>query len=309
MTDRCNDTEALKKNTQLKSACDCQKSVALIQQAIDEYETQYTDWKNDLESYRRYKKDHDDWENKQGRFKQYSNYGKKNPFRIEWGWASDDANEYCKKCARGETLGDGRNCKSTNDNRLGSDGYNDNRRDGEWGWHVAGSRKFWTCEKSDAKIAQENQAYKEQYEPDADPEDSSKTWTGLNEPEKPEFNPNINIQCCSQIFDDIKGGRDVNFSDIKQNCTQNINQQVEDASNGVTPSPTTNSPTPSPSPSSGSSSMIDNIKNKLHNDIIGDDYIIPLLIAVILVICCSSFMSLLLLLFSGGNSDEYSDEY
>jgi hypothetical protein len=299
MTDACDDPTALANTPGLKSACDCKKSVDEITRALDDYEEQQNTYKNDLESYRRYQKLHDDWQNKRGNYAQYKNYGSKNPFRIEWGWSGDDTNQLCKDCANGKSIGSERHCYSTADNRLGANGYNDTARNGDWGWHAGwiGTRKFWTCEKSDQQIAIENQQYT-QYEPNSD---GNTVWKGLAEPQKPSFNANINVQCCSQIFSDIQA-ETVSIEDAKVNCAQNINDKIDNAATGI-PSEA-GSGTPSTSPSS-SNAILNKIKTTLN---ISDNMVIPVIVVVI-VLCIISCCMVSMLLFLGSGSKKSYDNY
>jgi hypothetical protein len=80
-------------------------------------------------------------------------------------------------------------------------------------------------------------------------------WNSRNpQPTEPTFNENPptapsgnNIQCCSQLFSDISAAS-VNFTNIQQQCSQTIQNQINDATRPppTTPPPTTPPPTTRP---------------------------------------------------------------
>lgn len=127
-----------------------------------------------------------------------------------------------------------------------------------------------------------------------------------------------NIQCCSQLFSGISGAS-VQFSDIQQKCTQQIESQIANASKP--PPPTINPPTINPPPinqptdSSPISPQTDSpptqnsiltkvfgITNTKRNEIIT--------FAVIIIICCLIISSsILLMVMSSGQNNENDYDY
>jgi hypothetical protein len=209
---------------QEKNYCNCQAAVQIAVQLMREYDNQLLQYVADDASWIRWNNLHKEWSDRRGQFEKYKVHGKSQDFRVEWGWADWDTNNTCRECANNK-WGWGENskipggawCNGQSGRLLGAYAYQDS---GDWGWHAwhAGSRKWWSCKKSDAQKSIENQEYNA-VEPIVDPSDQSKVWKGIPRPQRP-GPPNIgDIVCCSQVFRGIEvQGGDVDFSNISQIC-------------------------------------------------------------------------------------------
>lgn len=188
------------------------------------------DYNNRLATYNKELRDHNnllrDWESRTGDYSKYKNYGISEDFTIQWGWADWDTNRTCRECANnqhgwgeGRKISGGAWCNGKSGKLLGADHYGDS---GNWGWHVGGSRKWWTCKKSQSQKNNETAEYNRK----------KPTFT-LVEPREPSppastFNGNDTIiNCCGSTVNIV--GSEVTDSNINQvnECIGNIEKGMK----------------------------------------------------------------------------------
>lgn len=206
-TDTCT-PENIEKNLNLSSPCSCLASSNAIIQAVDTYETQIKKYNADHAQYKidyaKWTSEHRNWEtNKQN---------KRNQLAGEIKSASCGAagtNEKCNSAfGSGWVVDNWQGCQfnCVNFGLLGTactGGYQDN------------------CKRS-----------QDQINVDMGPWLSQNPEPRLNTSKPPDDFPSApsgnNVQCCSQIFDNITATT-VNFDNIKQQCTQELNKKLTDA--------------------------------------------------------------------------------
>lgn len=163
------------------------------------------------------------WVTRSGEFSNFKNHGISQDFEIHWGWWDWDTNNACRECARGQwTNSSGANCSPNGAPLLNADSYYDN---GRWGWHNwhAGSRKWWTCAKSQNAIDSENR----------ERDNARPVFT--EQPPVPRAKINLTptgntaVACCANLMN-IYG----DATRVSQTCEQNIEQTIQQLQN---PSP------------------------------------------------------------------------
>lgn len=239
-------------NQQEKNYCNCQEAINNANKLMNIYTTQLTEYAANLSSWTRWNRIHTDWQNREGNFSSYKNHGLSQDFTVQWGWADWDTNNACRECANnkwgwgdGSKMPGGAWCQGQSGKLLGADSYQDS---GAWGWHVGGSRKYWTCAKSQNQKNSENQEYYNA-EPLFDPQDiaRSQNWKSLGKPQTPQPPKIGDILCCSQIFKeiDVTDGN-VSFDNISQICGITKIEQPQPTSPPVTQTTPTQTPQEEP---------------------------------------------------------------
>jgi hypothetical protein len=205
-----------------------------------------------------HQKDLDNFNKRIGKYKQYEKHGVSEDFTIEWGYVDADTTSRCRECAKRQLEngwwqdGNGKMAKNAGvawqdircsltpgDSLLGWDGYEDSN-DGRWGWQSghAGSRKWWTCDKSDSKKAEENRVYNLAKPTFNENEPQDEIGVYAHTPIEPL--PTSAINCCTNIMNimNITGSVEDNI----QTCYQEITQSS--GAPGTPGSPTVGTPTP-----------------------------------------------------------------
>jgi hypothetical protein len=214
-TDICT-PENIAKNPNLSSPCSCLASSNAIIKAVDAYETQIkkynADYAQSLSEHTKLSSDKTIWDtNKQNKENQLSQEIKS----ASCGPAG--TNQKCDSAFGSGWIKDNhQGCQFNCVNFFGANactgGYQDN------------------CKRSRDQITADMGPWLSQ-----NPEPPKPHVFTQSFPSAPSGN---NVQCCSQIFDNIKGTT-VNFDNIKQQCTQEINKQITEAVSAipVTPPP------------------------------------------------------------------------
>lgn len=254
--------ENIAKNPNLSSPCSCLAASNSILQLVDQYKIAIDKYNSDLAQYKtrvaKWETDHSIWQtNKQNKINQLTGEIK--------GAACGPAgtNQSCSDAfGSGWVVNNWQGCQfnCVNFGALGTactGGYTNN------------------CKRSQQQI-------------DAD----IGGWLAQNpEPKKPDsFNQsfpsapsNNNVQCCSQSFDNIKG-TNVDFNNIKQQCSQEINKQISaavEAAPVLNPSSTLNL-TPIKQEPTSNTSITPNTSNT--NIISNNFYIIIGIVFLIMII-------------------------
>jgi hypothetical protein len=204
--------------------CNCQEAITKSIEAMDKYNEALIKFNADEASFNRWSSKHGEWQRREGEFDKFKFHGVSQDFNVMWGWADWDTNNACRECANnqrgwgeGSKFGSGAWCSGQSGKLLGANGYSDS---GAWGWHVAGSRKWWTCTKSQSQKEAETREYNNA-EPLFDPEDTAKTknWKVAGPPQRPALPSIGDIVCCSQIFSEIDVTQgNISFDNITQSC-------------------------------------------------------------------------------------------
>lgn len=228
------------RNDQERSLCSCSRATDALSSALKTYETRLAEYSANKAEYQR---KYQEFQNSKGDYDRRANQERDRLAREEAGMA-------CGGC------GTSQHC---------------------WhGWYQVGEGRcgfanagcYRICKRNNDWIDRDFGTWKAANSEPIPPVDSSG--------ESPQAPSNMNIQCCSQIFSDIKtNGGNVDFSNVNQDCSQRINERLN--ANDPPPSPAVVPPPLEVVPPSPP----EEIKN---------DGIIILFILLI-VLCCSIFMS------------------
>lgn len=165
-------------------------------------------YNEDMESYKRWKKQWNDWKSKTGKYNVFNNHGVNEEFWANdhdgtcwWGENWNSAHQWCHDMASAKGL-DGKNYWAR-----------------KWGM-CKGRYGNFLCGKPDETVTKQLLEYANA-EPRGD--GGGKYWLGLAQPTPPQPISGNNIICCSQLFEDIKvTGGNADFSNVIQNCLQKI---------------------------------------------------------------------------------------
>ena len=255
-------TDCSKLSANERSTCECLATAALARQVIDQYNTELIKFAADDASYKRWIAEYNKWQSRTESYSRFKNHGVSQDFTVQWGWNDWDTHNTCRECARGQKgWGEGSKfggawCSGQSGTLLGADGYFDKGTvdNSSWGIHVAGSRKWWKCAKSNDQQTIELNEYNAAM-PRSDPQDSSKIWFNAAPPVKPSPPTIGDILCCGITFSGIEVATgNISIDNVTQNC--NINKTTNQISSPSSSSslPSTPSSTPSSLPSSSPSS-------------------------------------------------------
>jgi hypothetical protein len=221
------------KNNQEQALCSCKQATDTFTKSYDDYNKKYNEYKSDLDSYNRWVNKHEDWKALRGDFK----------------WIAD------KKSNLANEHKEWNNCVAWNETQSGK--HSDWCNNENYGWEHVGQSGggCWpgfgkgVCARTSWRVDQEIQGDISNSEPKADPQDSSKYWLGMPVPQPPQQPNGTNIMCCSQIFSDInvKDGN-ANISNISQNCSLQLEQQLSKSTSTAASLPTTSTPTTTSTP-------------------------------------------------------------
>jgi hypothetical protein len=177
----------------LKTACGCLEQVASLANALDKYEKDYENYSKDMAEYNlNYQK----WQNRYDR------------------WSSDKASQ--EKQLADERIHAG--CGACGTNKGCPGGYDWKNRVGCWGGGFCDN----ICGRNKDQINIDLQS-----------------WLIVNPEPSPPLKPTFekkppsgnNIVCCSQLFSNINA-KDVNFSNISQQCALKVQQDINDSLKG-----------------------------------------------------------------------------
>ncbi len=264
------------KNKAESSLCACQKAVDLMEENLRVYEKRLEDYSTNLASYNRWKSALSDWENKTGVYADWQNKisSMNTVFPVMTRWEkvcgtnlvnTPEANWQCGNTADQNKLYD------------------------PWGFYCyeqfAGNTvcnlnlRCARTQQSKDKIINDYNAIK----PTSDPLDSNKKWTEDQKPQTPQQNVVNNILCCTQLFQDIQSDSDIDFSNISQQCSQKINDRLQNDS------PQVQAPT----------KVAKKNKTKIQTTTIAPSKIsnITIIVVVIVILCSSSISSIMLFLY------------
>jgi cobalamin biosynthesis Mg chelatase CobN len=205
----CNNKTLLDANPQLASACSCRKaSNALIKQS-ETYQTSIQDWTKRLDEHQNSTAKLNRWTQKIGEYNIWAQ--KENELR-------DEKKQWNSCVVWNETQSGKHDDWCRND--IGSGWYHSGQSKGPctpgWGRGV--------CQRTNDQIQLDlNNAGYAAAKPNVSPHPGA-------QPSPPGGN---NVQCCSQLFQNITAA-DVKFSEIIQQCTQQINNQIDAALNTTT---------------------------------------------------------------------------
>ena len=197
MSDLCSSGQQSDLN--LRTMCKCLSDSELLKNAVNEYhntiETNNQLTANYTEQEQKYISDKSEWDNRHN-----NNQDSVNNQRTWSGCAAANSCDMAKGWCNGDWTAEG----STESCQIC------------WGPICANTGCKAQCKLSDDKRRAVDQDWVNQNRPP-------------NPPPKPDFKnpdpPNVNIQCCSQLFQNINAGS-IQFSNISQNCTQEINNQI-----------------------------------------------------------------------------------
>jgi hypothetical protein len=317
----------------------CQRGIALLEYAIEsdeqlnEYynETVIPQYEIQLAEYNKKLREHniklDNWKSRTGDYSKYKNYGISEDFRINWGGAFEDTNARCRECAKRKVEGgwwvkDGKLAKNIGwpgqdlicdlapgTSLTGWSGYSDS---GAWGWQAghSGSRKWWSCKKSQSQIDKEVSEY-------------NRAKPSFNEvkPEKPIppetilDNTNIALSCCTNLANIL--GSNVTDTTITQvqDCKnflsgelKRIQEQIESESSRPEPTPEpTSEPTPEPTPEPTSEPTPEPTSEPTPEPtpepiweletILSNNQIVYYIISIIVIFICISMISSIIIYF------------
>jgi hypothetical protein len=270
----CNNT----KNDPERQLCSCQKATDAMVKALQDYENKYTQYTSDMASYNRWLQKYNDWQNKRGDYSKWNDIisSKDTTFNMDLGWYND-----CH----------GRSNQDDTNWQCGNKASNDHKYDG-WGFYAYDEYMtggigpcHWfgvRCgRKQDSKNKIDNDYNADK--PTKDPQDSSKSWLGINQPTQPSAPQGNTIQCCSQIFSDLNAGGNVSLSNISQNCSQRINAEINK------PAPTPSS-SPAPVPVPPGSTPTPDIKQRIQTALSQPDA--KFWIVIIILVCIMSVSNL-----------------
>jgi len=230
MSTKCNNP----KNDNERSLCSCLKATEAMTEQIKTYDKDKLARASDQASWSRWNKEWYDWK-----------YHKNN-----FSWLDTEKNKLANETK------DWKNCV-TEGKAWGNDGEQNKycSDDVGEGWiHQTGVKSGngcnsslykGVCKRSTDKVNVDLWTnHKSKAEPTTDPkDDSNKNWKGESKPSDLTFTSNNNIMCCSQIFSDIKStSGNVKIENINQNCSQRINNSLNNTPS-TTPTPTTPTPT------------------------------------------------------------------
>lgn len=185
----------------LKTACGCLEQAASLANALDKYEKDYENYSKDMAEYNlNYQK----WQNRHDR------------------WLSDKASQESKLADERIEAG----CGACGTNKGCPGGYDFKDRVGCWGGGFCNN----ICGRNKDQINIDLQS-----------------WLTVNPEPKPPLQPTFekkppsgnNIVCCSQLFSNINA-KDVNFSNIAQQCALKVQQDINDSLKGTSSSSTNN---------------------------------------------------------------------
>lgn len=206
--DPCNNIALLQTNSQLANACACKKASNALEAAMNTYTAQYEKYNADIVAYNAARAAHDRWQNMSG---EYASWNDKRAQLI------DEKKPW-------------NNCVAWNDTQSGA--HNDwCRNDAGQGWYHAGQTGSGCSAGFGKGVCQRTT--------DQVIVDLRNAGYNAGEPAVPgqpipPIPPNgNNIQCCSQMFSNITADN-INFSDIQQNCSQTIQQQIQSAISATT---------------------------------------------------------------------------
>lgn len=265
---------------------ECYEATQTFKKAFDLYIKQLKKYNDDMESYKRWKKEWNDWKTSSGKYSSYRNHGVNAEFWAKdhdgtcwWGENWNSAHQWCHDMASSRGL-DGENYWAK-----------------KWGM-CNGRHGNFLCAKPDGVVTKQLVEYGNA-EPKTDPlvgDSEHKYWLGIAEPSPPQPPSGNNIMCCSQLFKDISvnGGGDVNFSNVIQNCLQKISTKLAEPRPTKPPqniqSHGTEHTTPTPIVNTEALPSTDRIKE------ISKEYfwiiIIVVFVACILASCCSSIQKI-----------------
>jgi hypothetical protein len=182
--------------TQLASACACQAGVDALTSQVTAYTSALADYKTNNDLYNKYISDKSVWQNR---------------------YDTEKAS-FTASIVGSSTCAPAGNCNASNC----PDGYHNN---GEYQGYA-----------NNCDIGLIQSGCRSNCSPNSDTIDSHMgTWTQNNpppatvpQPQQPTAPGGSNIQCCSQIFQGIKADS-VDFSGLVQKCTQQINDQIKQA--------------------------------------------------------------------------------
>jgi hypothetical protein len=186
---------------QKKNACNCQNALDKLYQALTDYENNMKTYNKNFDHYNEMTQRYNDWTNKTGAF-----YMFKAPYDAlanegRWG-----------KCAAWPAVSSGSHDGWCNSD-LGTSGWIDAN---EPGGHGCGPGfGSLTCKRSPSQVDIDFNKEHPEYQA-VKPKVPAK-------PDMPYAPTGNNIECCSQIFNDIKAS-DVKFNNVMQQCQQTINQ-------------------------------------------------------------------------------------
>lgn len=229
--------------SQLSSLCQCQQASNELALTLRGYNQQLEEYALDLASYNRWSQIHAAWQSKTSvrlgtftfDYSQYNHIGDVSKF-----W-STDGNTNSGGCwgkpvnSSGATNGVCVQLAKQKNLPYANDYVDDGNRQscGCCGDPAGWFHEQWECTRPQSSInnamAQYNNA-----EPKTDLTDpNSQVWLGRSPPQMPTL-PAINIQCCSQMFNNINASS-IEFSSINQNCSLNISNQIKQATAPVQP--------------------------------------------------------------------------
>lgn len=275
MSDPCDNP---KPGSQLASACSCQNSSKALDKALKDYDNQLEQYNTQSAAYTKYQNDLQDWQGRYDREKSsFSN--QKQGGTCSAGWNCGNSNCPTGWTNDGSVSGAQGNCQIC------------------FGIICANTGCSVSCRPDDQNIANHM----------SDWVNSNPKPSVVSQPSQPSAPSGNNIQCCSQLFQNITANS-ANFDNIKQQCTQQIQNAINDASKPPPqPTPTPTVPTPTPT------STLTNSKNQANSTdsivIMGQSvkkttlYIIIGVIVVLLIVS-SCLVSIVLL---AGDNDNVGD--
>lgn len=220
---------------------ECYEATQAFKKAFEMYIKQLKKYNDDMESYKRWKKEWNNWKTRSGNYTVYRNHGVNEEF-----WASDQDGT----CWWGENWNSAHQWCHNMASSKGRDGENYWAR--KWGM-CNGRHGNFLCAKPDDIVTKQLVEYANA-EPKTDPQNGKQNyWLGIAEPTPPQPPSGNNIMCCSQLFKDISvtGDGNVDFSNVIQTCLQKISTKLtpQTAPHATAPPPQPqSSPHTSPTP-------------------------------------------------------------
>lgn len=265
MTD-CNNP----KNDNERALCSCLSATNLAVQTGIQNDNLRAEYTLESASYNRWKIIHDDWINKRNNYQKYSGrWGRSDSFwsnergMYHCGWATDSWSNWDNSCS----------------NRTDGKYIVDRNANNNW---CEGRKGIFKCVKKDNVIQSEISEYNSA-EPLTDPQNSSKRWQGVPQPQL-QLNP-INMQgltCCSQLFSNINVGQEFNLS-ATQNCSTQINNTLATPPTPPTPPPRSGEPVPV--------TEIKTINNKEETTQSNNNLFYIIIILIVLIVLLFAIMS------------------
>ena len=276
------------KNDQEKQMCACVVATETMKKAYENYEERYTEYLKEAASYTRWLQSHNDWKQLTGAFEQIKPTinSREVTFNKETGWYNDcnsfintsRANQECQK----NDLWDSRGFYAYDDYTSGGTG--------PCAW------KHLRCKRTDASKNGIDQFYKE-LEPQTDP-GTTQVWLNKAPPSPPNVPATSHIQCCSQLFNEIKSGGNTDISNITQQCTQKLNEAInksDDPPPANTASPPANNVDSRPKYTGGNISQM--------------ELILIIVIVILFLLCISILIGIYINGSNGGSEDGFSNRF